>query len=522
MISLAAITGVVIAGAGLDIMEVDAAQYAGMARDMLEQDDPLKLYFRGEDYLDKPPLLFWLSALSFKIFGVHEQSYRLPSILFAALGLFSTFRFAARYHGLALARRATIMLGCSAAFFLMTNDVRCDTMLMGAVITAVWCGCAWVDDRRLGQALGFAFAMAAGALAKGPIGVMAPMLAVGCHVAYTGRWRNLLHPHVILIALGIALCLLPMCIGLYQQHGWHGLRFYFWEQSFGRLTGENRWRDDSTVLYFTHEALWQLLPWTVFLLVGAWGDVRALLARRRLPEFASSGGGILVFIALSLSQFKLPHYLYVVVPLLAVISASGWERCDRRSLASTQWVLVATLGLALLFLVLTVFPERQGPFTVLVLAAGAFAVWSGIRWKGPEGVFGASVSMMVTLGLVMNGYFYPGVLAYQANAKAGQWAMSNGVDHEHFYGMQISGTALDFYAGYPVRWLSHAGEARRAIEPGVTIYTDEGHRAELLAAGLVPLSEDRLWNYPAQRLGLPFLFPAQRAAVLEQRFLLHY
>ena len=74
---------VLVAGAFVDVMEVDAAQYATMSRDMLGQADPLKLYFRGADYLDKPPLLFWTSALSFSVFGVHNWSYKLPSILAA-------------------------------------------------------------------------------------------------------------------------------------------------------------------------------------------------------------------------------------------------------------------------------------------------------------------------------------------------------------------------------------------------------------------------------------------------------
>ena len=55
---LFALAAVVAAGMGLDLMEVDAAQYAAMAREMLERKDYLHLYHRGQDYLDKPPLLF--------------------------------------------------------------------------------------------------------------------------------------------------------------------------------------------------------------------------------------------------------------------------------------------------------------------------------------------------------------------------------------------------------------------------------------------------------------------------------
>ncbi|MDX1579466.1 MAG: glycosyltransferase family 39 protein, partial [Gemmatimonadota bacterium] len=52
-------------GLGLDILEVDAAQYAAIARDMAESGRCLELVDRGEPFLNKPPLLFWLSALSF-------------------------------------------------------------------------------------------------------------------------------------------------------------------------------------------------------------------------------------------------------------------------------------------------------------------------------------------------------------------------------------------------------------------------------------------------------------------------
>lgn len=519
---LAAIAVLVIAGAGLDVMEVDAAQYAGMARDMVRRGDVLHLFYRDEPYLDKPPLLFWLSALSFKLFGVHNWSYRLPSILFAAMGLYSTYRFTLRYHGSEMARRATLMLGCSAAFILMTNDVRCDTMLMGAVITATWFGCAWIDDRRPIHAVLFAVAVALGMLAKGPLGAMAPALAMLCHLAHTRSWGTLRTSGMLLAAIVLALALLPMCIGLYQQHGWHGLRFFFWEQSFGRLTGENRWKDDSTVFYFTHEVLWQLLPWTVYVLVGCWHGLRALLTRTPLAEAATLGGALLVFCALSFSQFKLPHYLFVIAPHLAILGAFGWKRVSGQVLRRVQTALLSLLGTALLFFTFTVFPEQRWLSLVPVICLLGVAAWLWRSFPDREGAFAASFVVMFATGWVMNTYFYPNLLHFQANAMAGKWAAEHKLDPDRFHGMQISGPALDFYAGHPVKWLSHAGEARAVLAPGVTIYTDAVHRTELIQAGLIPVREDRLWNHPAQRIGLPFLFPEQRQAILEPRYLLHF
>ena len=67
----------------VDVMDVDAAQYAEISREMNQTHQFLQVYDRGDDYLDKPPFLFWISALSMNIFGTGNFGYKLPSILFA-------------------------------------------------------------------------------------------------------------------------------------------------------------------------------------------------------------------------------------------------------------------------------------------------------------------------------------------------------------------------------------------------------------------------------------------------------
>ncbi|MEO6583495.1 MAG: glycosyltransferase family 39 protein, partial [Ferruginibacter sp.] len=123
-----------IIGFGIDIMDVDAAQYASMSREMLQTGSYLQLYDVGKDYLDKPPFLIWVSALSMKIFGINNFAYRLPSFLFSLLALFSTYRFASLFYIKRIAIMATIVLATCQAFFLMNHDVRTDTILMSWVI----------------------------------------------------------------------------------------------------------------------------------------------------------------------------------------------------------------------------------------------------------------------------------------------------------------------------------------------------------------------------------------------------
>ena len=51
-------------GIRVDMMEVDATQYAEISREMSESGNYLQVYQYGDDYLDKPPFLFWISASS--------------------------------------------------------------------------------------------------------------------------------------------------------------------------------------------------------------------------------------------------------------------------------------------------------------------------------------------------------------------------------------------------------------------------------------------------------------------------
>ncbi len=528
LMALVALVLVVMQGAVLDVMDVDASQYAGMARDMLSFDHRpadatwLQLYYRGYDYLDKPPLLFWLSALSFKLFGVANWSYKLPSILFAFLGMYSTYRFAKLYYPDVVARTAGLMFGGSVAFLLMTNDVRTDTILTASVITAIWLGSAWMEQRRWWQLVGLAIALASGMLAKGPMGMMAPVLALAGHVLLAKRWDAIRDPRWLLVLPMLALLLLPMCIGLYQQHGAHGLRFYFWEQSFGRITGENRWKDDSTFLFFSHELLWQLLPWTVFLLAGVWRSLKELVQRKASPEYASIAGVLLVFTAISLSQFKLPHYLYVVLPLFAVLAARSWHAIKPSWMMGLHWGVSGLMWIGAMAVVLWVFPEGGMPYAVLMALLGALSVWYVVKEDGSKAAFNITFLLFMGIGTVLNGHFYPQLLRFQGNAQAGRWAFEHGLGIDRFYGMQVSGSSLDYYAGFPVRWLSDAEEAAQVIAPGVVIYTDAERMAELEAAGMVPKERIELLDYDVQLLSVELLDPGQREKVLRKRYLLRF
>src|SRR5450432_2555918 len=74
--------------------DVDAVQ-AQIARNMLDSGDWVTARLDGVAYLEKSPLKYWLIALSFKLFGVHDWVARLPVSLSAVALSWLTFRIGA-------------------------------------------------------------------------------------------------------------------------------------------------------------------------------------------------------------------------------------------------------------------------------------------------------------------------------------------------------------------------------------------------------------------------------------------
>ena len=99
----------------IPLMDIDASQYASISREMLENKSYLQVFDLGYDYLDKPPMLFWLSAISMKIFGVHDWAYRLPSFLFAILAVYATYRLALLFYRKEIAQLSALVLAASQA-----------------------------------------------------------------------------------------------------------------------------------------------------------------------------------------------------------------------------------------------------------------------------------------------------------------------------------------------------------------------------------------------------------------------
>ncbi len=522
----------------LDTMDVDASQYAEISREMMVSGDYLHLYDRGIDYLDKPPLLFWLSATSMKVFGVNNFGYKLPSILFALWALWATYKLGKRLYDDATGRMAALILATCQGMFLMTNDVRCDTILMSCVITAIWLIQEWVVSRKLLYLLGGSAFIALGMMTKGPIALMVPAFCFVSDWVLKRQWRNFFQPAYLLAALVIGVLLVPMSIGLYQQFdlqpdkvvngmkGVSGLRFFYWSQSFGRITGESPWSNGAYMSFLLENMLWSFLPWILLFCVGFCLNVVELISQKLKlqdgQEWMTTGGFLLSYVALGSSAYQLPHYIFVAFPLAAILTAAFLRDMFQGRYAGFKKVLyplhngiVFLLLAAALLLVAVVFPG--GP-VIIGLWVVCLAVWLYMAFsKQLQGkLFWLPAAGMIMVNIFLTNQFYYRLQEYQVGSQVGQYIHDNNITPTDVAVYRVSDpiNSIQFYAGGTIKSIDTLTDLKDkhyllTMKEGVDKLTAMGRSYTVADSGEF---------FKISELTVPFLNPATRGAEVKKYF----
>ena len=356
--------------------DVDSVQ-AQIARNMLDSGDWVTARLDGVAYLEKAPLKYWLMAISYIIFGVHDWAARIPLALSAILLCWVTARFGTWAFGWRAGLYSGIVLSTCAGLFLFTRILIPDVMLTLAITVALWSLMRTLDEQEQKPAQ-WAYLMwaaaAVGLLLKGLIAVVFPAAAGILYLAITRQltrrdtWRKLRPISGLLLFLAIAA---PWHIlatlrnppyfdsTMHSESGsYHGFFwFYFINEHVLRFLNLRYPRDYNTVprVYFWLFHLLWLFPWSayfpsVFRLTYGGRD-RA--SRVRLMSLGWAGF-ILVFFTFSTTQeyYSMPCY-----PALALLLGSAIVKRD----ATLRWgtkVLAIILSLATVTIVTIVWFVR--------------------------------------------------------------------------------------------------------------------------------------------------------------------
>jgi 4-amino-4-deoxy-L-arabinose transferase-like glycosyltransferase len=331
--------------------DVDSVQ-AQIARNMLDSGDWVSAQLDGIAYLEKAPLKYWLIAICFKVFGVHDWAARIPIAFSVILLCLVTARFARWALGERAGLYAGIILSTSVGIFLFTRVLIPDIVLTLTITVSMWAFLRLLDreeKRTAPWAMTFWASMALGLLLKSLIAAVFPVAAGLLYLATSGQlfqreaWRRL---HIL---PGIALLLMiaaPWHIlatlrnppyfdfTMHSESGsYHGFFwFYFINEQLLRFLNKRYPRDYNTVpraLFWLFHLLW-FFPWSVYF--GSLGKLRfggsdrAGSIRRLALCWA---GFVLCFFTFSTTQeyYSMPAYPAIAILLAtAMTSEDSWLR----------------------------------------------------------------------------------------------------------------------------------------------------------------------------------------------------
>jgi 4-amino-4-deoxy-L-arabinose transferase-like glycosyltransferase len=337
------------------LLEPDEARYAQIPKEMLEDGSWVVPTLHNEPYLDKPPLMYWLVAVSYKLFGVSEASARLVPAVCVHLTVLMVYLLGRRSVGERAAFWAAVLLSVAPGFLGIARLLVLDGLLTFCVTTSVLCGFEAVRTGtfRRGWWVAAAVFSGLGFLTKGPISevlLFPPLIAFGWltrsrepEASASGSdalasgsrlrigWRNCLLFAAVVVAVN-----LPWYIAMGVQQP-EFLRYFFWEHNVLRFV--KPFDHLQPVWYYAPVLLLGFLPGAVL----AVPYVRSLLKGE--PTRSTAGGfwllaGLWCVAFFSFSGSKLPTYILPAYPPLCLalgefVSRSKWN---------TSWLTRGLVG----------------------------------------------------------------------------------------------------------------------------------------------------------------------------------
>lgn len=349
----------------------DSITYAALSQHIALSNDWANLMLDGKDWLDKPHMPFWITALSFELLGVRTFAYILPGFLFHIVGGYYTYRIARLFYSREAAWLSVLVY--VSVFHLMDSsiEVKAETYLTGFIMGACYYWLRYDAQARLKYLLLGAAFTAGAVMTKGVFTMITITSGLVILWMYQKQWSKLWSVKWWL-AFGLSLLFTaPELLALYLQFDAHpekvvfgqtnvsGIKFFLWDSQFGRFFNSGPIQDTSgggSPYYFVLVFLWAFLPWVAVFIAAMFSGVRKF-AQRSVDENAGfvflCGAFFVTFALFSATSFQLDHYTVILFPFAAILC--GKFLSDRmQNLHKRRALLIAQIAFTLLLLALAI------------------------------------------------------------------------------------------------------------------------------------------------------------------------
>ncbi len=419
-----------------DLWNPDEPRYAQVAREMVNRGDWILMHYNGKTYADKPPLFFWLIALSSFLWqGFGSFSVRFPAAFFGTLTVLVTFFLGKTLYSSRTGFLSGLILATSLEFSYLSTRANMDTTLTFFTTASLLCFFQWyrggqdkaknmkkdgvevkVEEKantKTGNLwiYGFYIGMALATLAKGPVGFILPLSVSLVYLVVKKEWGTLkrmrLLSGLILLIVIVLLWYLPAVI----KGGEDYLHATLFKHTINRYA--QGWSKGRPIYYYLHNFPIDFLPWVFFVPAAvAYGFSREKVEKRGEFLFLFMWFA-LIFIFFSLSRGKRGIYLLPLYPAASLLVGKLWDDFISTPMDHFRnaWISVPLYGLmgmaliggaAIPWILSMKFPSylRYSLPITFLLVGGGLMMFVLCRFKNYGAIF------FLLIGMVAGGYFY--------------------------------------------------------------------------------------------------------------------
>jgi 4-amino-4-deoxy-L-arabinose transferase-like glycosyltransferase len=316
---------------GFHLLEPDEGRYAQIPREMLERGEWVVPTLQGEPYLDKPPLLYWLVALSYRVLGVSPEAARLVPAVCVHLTALLVYLLGRRSVGQRAALWASLLLAVAPGFTSVARLLLLDGLLVLCITTSVLCGFEAVrtGQLKLGWWLAAAIASGLGFLTKGPISEVLLFIPLFTYGWLTGRGVARFKHYLLFFAI-VILVNVPWYVAMGLRVPAF-LKHFFWEHNVMRFL--QPFDHLQPVWYYAPILLGGLMPGTLLLIPYLRGLLLGGVEAAARPSLAGgfwflAGAWCVAFFSASgskLPTYILPAYPFLYLALGEFVARSRWN-----------------------------------------------------------------------------------------------------------------------------------------------------------------------------------------------------
>ena len=441
------------------VMDQDSALYAGISKQIALSGDWVNLMMNGTDWLDKPHLPFWFTALSFKVFGISAFTYKLPSFLCWLVGVWYTYRLAKLLYDKTMAQVATLIFVTSLHVLLANYDVRAEGYLTTFIVASLYYLFRLQNERKWIHVVWAALFCAMAVQTKGLFVLITIAAGFVIYWLLTRQWHyfyNIQWWSVLLLAIVFTL---PELYCLYIQFDIHpektvfgqqhvsGIRFFVWDSQFGRFFNTGPIKGNGDPSFFIHTTLWAFLPWSFVLLTAVISAIRSIRQHAADEKVILAGSALVTFLVFSVSKFQLPHYIVILFPHFAIFSAA-WLlqiRNNRfwKSLNIAAWVLHGVLVSAIIALLIVYHFDHPWPIILLTVIITAALLLFQNKDKITSFVWQA-ICFALLASCFIHQFIYSELMKYDAGKNAAEW-IKRQPDRKNAVMMDVLNYSFNFY-----------------------------------------------------------------------------